>query len=190
MKPGTKGLIIVAICLLFAIFGYEYGRHKTPAKVVTVTKTITVDHDVIHTVTQVQKQIVYVKDQAKDVHRVVVVDKKPTGEVVTTTTLQDNTKTTTADASNQVTDKDKVEDHVIYKDREVTKTVINNTRPEWILGAEGGYNFGSSGSNLIPTLPNKLVVGVGAQKHLLGPIYGGISLQSNEVASVNLSLEF
>lgn len=190
MKPGTKALIIAAICLLFAIFGYEYGRHKTPAKVVTVTKTVTVDHDVVHTVTQVQKEIVYVQSQAKDVHRVVVVDKKPTGEVVTTTTLQDNTKTVTANTTDKVVNKDKVEDHVVYKDREVTKTVINNTRPEWILGAQGGYNFGSSGSNLIPTLPSKLVVGVGAQKHLFGPVYGGISVQSNEVASVNLSLEF
>jgi hypothetical protein len=190
MKPGYKILIIAAILALFTILGYEYGRHKTPAKVVTVTKTVTVDHDVIHTVTQVEKQVVYVQAQAKDVHKVVVIDKKPTGEVVTTTTLQDNTKITTSDTSNKQVEQNKMEDHVVYKDREVTKTVINNVRPNWLFGANGGYNFGDIGSNLIPGLPNKIVVGVSAAKRILGPVYGGVYLNSNEVAGVGLSLEF
>jgi hypothetical protein len=190
MKPGKKFIVIALICLLFSVFGYEYGRHKTPAKIVTVTKTVTLDHDVIHTVTQVQKEVIYVQQQAKDVHRVVIVDKKPTGEVVTTTTVQDNTKTTTGTAAEQVKNQDKAEDHVVYKDREVTKTVINNTRPEWILGLNGGYNLGNRSTNLVPIVPNKIIIGASAQKHILGPIYGGINVNSNEVVGLNLSLEF
>jgi|ERR1700690_125895 len=190
MKPGYKAFLIVAILFLFTTLGYEYGKHGVPAKVVTVTKTVTVDHNVIHTVTQVEKQIVYVKAEAKDVHRVITVDKKPTGEVVTTTTVQDNTKIATSDTVEKQTEQNKVEDHVIYKDREVTKTVINNVRPNWLLGANGGYNFGNGSSNLIPGLPNKIVVGVSAAKRILGPIYGGVYLNSNEVAGINLNLEF
>ena len=191
MKTGYKALIIVAILLLFTTLGYEYGRHKTPAKVVTVTKTVTVDHDVIHTVTKVDKQIVYVQAEAKDIHRVIVVDRKATGEVVTTTTVQDNTKIATSDHVNKEIEQNKMEDHVIYKDREVTKTVTNNVRPNWLFGAQGGVNIGSSDApNLIPGLPNRVVVGVSAQKRIVGPVYGGIWFNSNEVGGVGLSLEF
>jgi hypothetical protein len=190
MKPGYKVLIIVAILALFTTGGYEYGRHVTPARVQIVTKDKIVDHDVIKTVTKVEKQIVYVQSEAKDVHRVVVVDKKPTGEIVTTTTVQDNTKIATSNTTDQTKEQNKTEDHVIYKDREVTKTIVNNVRPNWLFGATGGYNFGSSGSNLVPGLPNKIVVGVSAAKRIVGPIYGGVYLNSNEVAGVGLSLEF
>lgn len=188
------GLITIG-ALLFAFLtgflGYEYGRYKTPAKIQTITKTVTVDHDVVHTVTQVQKQIVYVTKEDKDVHKVVVVDKKPTGEVVTTTTIEDKSKIATSNTTEKEIQKNKVEDHVVYQDREVTKTLINAVRPDWGIYLQGGYNFGD-GSSLIPgaILPNKAVVGVQINRRLLGPIYGQIWGHSTKEAGIGIGLEF
>lgn len=143
MNKIEKYLLIALgiIALLIAVF--MAGRYSTPTKVITKTVTET------KTVTQIQYQdkivdhIVYVKvkEQKKDTHTVVTTDKKPNGEVVTTTVVDNHvdTKTNTNQTTTNTNQINKTTNQTVDS-KSSTVTIKENGLPNWNLALMAGID--------------------------------------------------
>src|ERR1700761_3045131 len=132
-----KGKVIFAIALVIALLAaFFLGRHLTPSKVVTVTKTVekTVDHVVYKD--RVVTKVVYVKDKKQHEHIVTVVVQKPDGEKTTTTTEDENSDTEVSKNTNkdQSVSKNETKTNNIETN---SKTVLTYKQPSWMIGEIG-----------------------------------------------------
>jgi hypothetical protein len=196
----TRAVKVVGIVAL-VVGAYAYGRFGQPAKVVTTEKVVTVAQTQTVTTVDTQRVLDAIADVKKTVktHKVVVVDKKPTGETTTTITTdsqassdsqaQTQNKTNTAAQTQQT--------QIIYKDREVTKTVTDQTRPGWSLELDPGIDFaalaGRTTYSLLPSTGNPIlhytVIGASVQKRLFGPLYGGVWANTSGAGGLTLRLD-
>lgn len=202
MTNERKGIIgaIIAVIVMFCI-GYGTGRYAAPDKVVTTEKIVTVTQD--HVVTQVDTDKIINAFKAlntqKDVHTVRVIEKEKDGTTKITVTQDDKSK---SEATTQVQDKEKaqtvkVEDHIVYKDREITKTVEKN-RPSWGLSLQPGFELGTvlgagpQPYNLLSkALPGlHVMANVTLERRFLGPIFLGAWANTHMDAGLSLRLEF
>lgn len=156
---------IVVILLAGAFAG---GRYSNPGKTVehVVTQTVVQDHVV--TVEKVVTQTVYVKQVAKNVQTDTVVTKKADGTVVTETKVSDTTKIGVQEhqeSSSQLSQDTKL--------MESTKTdslkVTDSSKPQWHLHVDGG-----AGARFVGQTTPVLVIGVGIERRILGPLYLGV----------------
>lgn len=193
-------IAILAVLLLFA-GGYATGRYAAPDKVVVTEKTVTIQQD--HVVTQVDTDKILnalkTLNVQKDVHTVRIIEKEKDGTTKVTVTQDDKSK---SEASNQVQDKEKaqtvkVEDHIVYKDREVTKTIERN-RPAWVFSLQPGFEFGTALGlggqpyNLLNrALPGlHVMTNVTIERRLIGPLFIGAWASTHLDGGLSLRLEF
>jgi hypothetical protein len=137
--------------------------------------------------------------QQKNVHTKKVKVKAPDGTVTTTTETDDKSKTDSQTKTNE-TDKSKTtETKVVEKvvEKEVTKTV-ERSRPNWRLQVFTGIDVGaaigkSTPYSLLPSdsdLLRYVVLGIGVEHRLIGPLSTGVWVNSHAQGGLNLSLEF
>lgn len=203
MNPFKKYAIFAGIGLALVVGGYAAGRYAAPDKVVVTEKVVTVhDVQVVKTV-DTDAVIAAIKDvQAQQVtHKVTTKVKKPDGTVTQVTTTDTDTKT---DTNVKVNTEVKTQEATKTNDHTETQVTLTKTverdRPAWRLTLSPGLDIAEAlGHNqgtpysLIP--PNNaalkyLVLGVGLEHRLVGPISGGVWANSRGAGGLSLSLEW
>jgi hypothetical protein len=174
------------------------GRYATPDKIKTITQTVTIkDTSIKNKEVKTDTNIVY-KYIDRPVDRVITktIIKEPNGKVTETntdSTHQGNTEI------NQVKDVQtkvevQVKKEIVYQDRVVEKIVVNN-KNKLDFGASLGYSvFSSDATNLIPRLPDRMVVG-GYATYKIGdlfkmPIKAGASVNTRGDLSLIVGASF
>lgn len=163
--------IVVIIILLAAAFAA--GRYTLPAKVVTKTEVKTETKVVTQVKTEVVTKTVYVRVQAKNVHKEIDTIKKPDG-TVETKTVYDDRSTTTTEASSQAVEQQTISKNKTRETETKTDKVVDNQKPQWHLGLRlgaGGEFGGRDGFNL------KLGLGLQAERRILGPVFMGVWIE-------------
>lgn len=177
----------VVLCLIVFALGFGTAIFAQPAKVVEKTKTVT----------QYQDKIVY-QDRVVTKIQYVQVEKKHETSTSTTTTQKDGTSTTTTQTTtdtnnnvNQTTDTDenktKTETKYVTQIVEKTKTVLQ--QPDWRVYAGVGYQFAKFAGQNETGIPGMdgIVVQAGADRRIIGPVFLGVSLNTQYTAFLNLS---
>ena len=202
MLMTTKKEVLIISIIAVALFagGYGTGRFAAPDKVVTTEKVVTVTQDHLVTTVDTAKILDAIKNVnvQKDVHTIRIIEHQKDGTVKETVTTDDKSK---SESQIKTEDKEKaqsvrVEEHIVYKDREVTKTVERN-RPQWALGLTPGFDFAGalghgSAISLLPstaTIPH-LVLGADLTRRVIGPLSAGIWVNSAGMGGAVLRLEF
>lgn len=189
-KYKTPLLCVAAVgCVTGAFFT---GRSSAPVKTVEVTKTVEVEKKVVETQVQIVEKRIYVKDEARDVHRETVTVQQPDGTVTTTEVVDDKTKTKETDdqsssmASSTFTSEEKL------KSSETLK-IVDNRKPDWHLQVRGG-----AGALIQSPLSITGDVGIGVERRIVGPFflgaYGNVQFDTKAArgfaAGVSVGLEF
>jgi hypothetical protein len=195
-KKVVAAVVVVAVLVVGAFAG---GRYSAPDKIVTRTEVKTVATDRVVTQVDTDKILDALKtlNVQKDVHVVRVVEKEKDGTTKVTTTTDDKSK---SESSTQTQDKTqtetkKAEEKIVYQDRVETK-IVERTRPQWGFTLQPGFDFagalGHPSYSLLPsTIPvQHLVIGVGLDRRILGPLSVGVWVNSAGVGGLNLRLEF
>lgn len=178
-KIGIAGALVVA---LFA-GGYATGRYAAPERVVITEKVKEVKSEKIVESVDTAKILNALKTMnvAKDVHTVKIIERAPDGTTKTIITSDDKTKSESKSESQEKTKtvETKVVERIVYKEREVTKTV-ERIRPQWALALQPGFEFGAALGlggqpfNLLSAIPVKHVMAnVLLERRLLGPVFVG-----------------
>lgn len=169
---GAVLLVLVAFAL-----GYGTALRTRPAKVVTQVQTQTVYKDRIieH---QAKDRIVY-----RNVVRTVTVDRKPTGEVTTTTTIADHS-TDKTDVRANIDDRS---DGALSSN---STSVTVNARADWRVSALVGAEL-----SLKAPYFSGPAYGVEVDRRIIGPIWVGLwglrmPSGSSGVVGISLSGEF
>lgn len=175
--------IIILIAAAFA--GLLIGHFVKP-------KVNNITHETVktQTVTKIQyqdrlvTQIKYIKNKAEN-KTTVTTDKKPTGEVITTT-VADNVETNVNKNTDQTDTKT-----IASTSTSKTETVIDAGPPKWRLGASVGYNFlYLNGQSLgIPGMKGT-VVGLELDRNILGGFYIGLSVTTQATISLRLNYQW
>lgn len=142
MSGGTAGrtLLLLVAALVLLGGGYALGRYASPTKVVVTEKVREVVKEVVveKVKTEVQVVKVYVKSEAKKVHK--VTEEKPDGTKITTedenvdSVVKENTDTHSVEV--------KFVDRIVEKLVEKEKLVLKETRvPDWRVGAGVGISI-------------------------------------------------
>jgi len=180
----------IILCLLVFALGFGTAIFARPAKVVEKERVVT----------QYQDKVVY-QDRVVTQIKYVQVEKKHEQQTQTVTTHTDGTSTTvtqtTTDTNNnvnQTTDTDesktKVETKYVTQIVEKEKLVLN--QPNWRVYAGVGYQFAKFGGAPETGIPGMdgIVVQVGADRRIAGPVFLGVSLNTQYTAFLNLSAAF
>lgn len=193
-KSFVKGPAFVVIVAALAFAG---GRYSTPekTKIVTIDKVVETHHETTQIVQQINIDdlLKKVEDKTKFVDRDVVrvVTIKPDGTKTETVTDKSHIDTQQHVATSQnmkvseATDIKKILDD--YRAEEHSKTIVIDNSKNWRLGVMGGYSRNSSG---ILTGSTSLILGAFAERKLLGPISGGIWLNTQPGVGLQLSGSF
>jgi hypothetical protein len=169
-------LFLTLAALLLLLGAFAAGRYTVATK--TITKTETVVQEKV--VTQVQTQIQYVE---KKVYVTAVKDnvvtktdtiEHPDGTKETQTTTTDLSQTTTKD-TDQASSTAVVTEKVAETEKVDTKSekIVDSTKPQWILRADLG-----AGARFVGQLTPTMVVGLGADRRILGPVFMGVWVQT------------
>ena len=187
--------VLVAVLIAGAFLG---GRFSTPEKVKTVTQTVTVkSNETLNKDIKVEQNTVY-KYVDRPVDHIITrtVIKEPSGKV--TETVIDNTHQGNTEVLGKETIKKEVEiqikKEIVYQDRIVEK-VVENDNKKLDFGINLGYSiFTKDETNLIPSLPKRMVVG-GYATYKVGevfklPIKLGIDVTSRGDLGITLGVNF
>jgi hypothetical protein len=201
MSTDSKSKVAKVLIVVALVAGaYAFGRYATPTKVIVTEKIVTVEKQVVVTQTKTEVQIVQVHDLQKDVHRVAVTEKKPDGTTVTTVTTDDKSKSKTDTTTNGKSETDKSETKLITQDKETSKVVIRDSKPQWSLTLQPGFEFGealglgSGGSyNLLsralPMAPH-MMANIGIEHRFVGPVFVGAWANTRLDAGLSIRLEW
>jgi hypothetical protein len=185
--PRLRAAIVLVLVFMLG-FGSAFYAH--PAKVVEKEKIVE------HTKVQIQYQDrivekkVYVQVEKKHEHTETVQTKKPDGTVVTLTKQDADTNTGTNETTDSTATHTLTE--VKYVDRIVEKEKLVLRQPDWRVMVGVGYAFATLAGQPEIGLPSMhgLVVQAGADRRILGPVFVGVSLNTQGTAFVNLSAVF
>jgi hypothetical protein len=203
MTALKKYSILVGIGLALVVGGYATGRYAAPDKVVVTKEIVTVkDTQIVKVVDQdaILKAISNLNVQ-KDVHKVKTVVKAKDGTETTTVTTDDKSKSesqTKTDASVVTHATDTTQQH---ETSTITVTkLVERDRPNWRLSLMPGLDLAevlghNQGTpyNLLPSSDAMLkyvVVGVGLEHKLIGPVSGGLWANSRGAGGLILTLEW
>lgn len=202
MTTKNTAILVSVVALLCLAGGFGAGRYAAPTKTVVTEKVVTVTTDKVVTTVDTDKILNALKtmNTQKDVHTVRIIEKAKDGSTKVTVTQDDKSK---SEATSQVQDKTqtvqtKVEEHVVYKDREVTKTVERLSRAQWSLALQPGFEFGTALGlggepyNLLDrVLPIKHVMAnLTIERRLLGPLYVGAWTNTHLDGGLSLRMEW
>lgn len=173
MTPRVISVFVITGLVLLT-GGFVAGRYTTTPKVITTetVKVVEVEKQVVVTQKEVEVKIVRVVEKSTDKTKVTTTATGKDGATTTTTTEREHIDTrvvTDTEGKGKDTTVAQREAATQVDRTSVVKPVDN--RPSWLVGAYAGGGF--SGSNLIPGLPTWSVIGVSAEKRILGPIWGG-----------------
>lgn len=194
VKSKWKYFAVAGITVL----AFLSGKYSTPEKVKTVTQTITVkDVSTTNQKLDQESKVVYTYVD-RPVDRVItkVVVREPTGKITETTTESTHQgNTTVAETKDKKKEVEiQVKKEIVYQDRVVEK-VVKNSSNKLDFGARLGYSvFTQDSNNLIPSIPNRMVVG-GYATYQVGtifniPIKTGLDLSSRGDVSFVLNGSF
>lgn len=187
-----RWLALVLLALVLFGGGYGVGRWAQPAKI--VEKTVTVEKVVEKTTekTEDHTQVNASHDTSDDkkIHRVTVEVKKPDGTTTTTKTEDISSDKDTHDKS--VTTEVKYVDRVVEKwqDKIVTKEVEKLAQPRWDVYAGVGVDvlhYLGQPQHGVPNMQG-VVVQVGGDVRVGGPIWLGVFANTESVVGLNLRL--
>jgi len=193
--------ILAGLALVLAGGSFAAGRYSAPDKVVTVEKVREVEKQVIVKVVETDKVIEALKNvsQQKNVKTKKVTVKAPDGTTTTTTETEDKTKTDTQDKTKEAETTKEVETKVVEKivEKEVTK-IVERSRPNWRLQLQTGFDVAALTNradpySLLPSdsdLVRYMVLGIGVERRLLGPLSAGAWANTHGMGGLTLSLEF
>ena len=193
--------ILAGLALVLVGGGYAAGRYAAPDKVVVTERVVTV-HDIqIVKVVETDKVLAALKNvtQQKNVKTKKVTVKAPDGTTTTTTETEDKTKT---DSQEKTKEEEKtktveIKKEIEIQERVVTKTVERN-RPDWKLSLQTGFDVAaltgkSTPFSLLPSdsdLVRYMVLGLGVEHRLIGPLSAGAWANTHGMGGLTLSLEF
>lgn len=189
LKTHPKVSIGVLLLLAFAL-GFGSAVYAKPAKTVEKTKIVTQIQDKIVYQDRWQTKTVYVEAEKKHEHTETTETKKPDGTVV----VQTKTDTDTSDDINKQASTDAT--HQMTETKYITQTIEKEKlvlrQPDWRVYAGLGYAFAGFAGQSEIGLPglHGLVVQAGADRRILGPVFFGISLNTQGTAFANLSVSF
>ncbi len=169
VKSRAWKLSVVVVLITAA---YATGRYTTKPKTVekVVTQTLVQDHVV--TVEKVVTQTVYVKQVNKDVTTDTVVTKKPDGTVITEKKTSDQTKIGINEKQASSLSVDVTDVHTVESKTETLK--ITDATKQYHLRLDIG-----AGARFVGQLTPILSFGVGAERRIIGPFFGGLWVHSN-----------
>lgn len=178
------------LCLLVFGLGYGTSFYAHPAKVVEKEKIVTQVQTKVEYKDRVVTQKVYVQAEKKKTHSTTTTVKNKDGSSTTTTTTDTSTDETAS--NHQTTDEQKqqvvtkVETQIVEKEKLVLR------EPDWRVYAGVGYQFATLGGAPQTGISgmNGVVVQVGADRRIVGPVFVGLSLNTQYTAFVNLSAAF
>lgn len=169
-----RWLLTGAAALAACGLAFTAGRISGPVKTIETVKTVTVEKVVTKTEVQVVEKVVekkvYVKAVARDVHTETVTTKAPDGTVTTKVTTDDKTKVGVTNTDIAKTDINASASATTTDDKVVKTEMTKITEsyiPQWHLGLRAG------GGLTLPRSPT-LVVGVTAERRILGPVFAGL----------------
>jgi hypothetical protein len=176
MTPWKRYAVIAVVAVLALAGAFSAGRFSAPLK----TETVEVEK-VVYKNREIEKKVfvqVAAKTETKIVYRDKVTKKDGTVEEheVEKTDTKEDTKTNTV--------ADKAIESIVYRDREVTKTVT--LRPDWRFGVLVGVQYPP------PLLPiaGPLVLGVHADRRIVGGLWAGLWIQTGGSFGASVSFEF
>lgn len=178
------------LCLLVFVLGFGSSFYAHPAKVVEHTKVVTQTQTKVEYKDRVVTQKVYVQAEKKHTHTTTTTTKKPDGSSTTTTTT--DTSTDESASNHQTTDQQnqgvvtQVQTQIVEKEKLVLRP------PDWRIYAGVGYQFAKFGGAPETGIPgmNGAVVQVGVDRRILGPVFLGVSLNTQYTAFVNVGATF
>ncbi len=200
MSPKQIALAVTAVVVLVG-GGFAAGRYSVPEfqKEEAREKIVYVDRAVSSVDTDKILNAIKTLSQQKDVHTTKKTVKAPDGTITTEVETTDKTKTESKTETHEQEKKVevRVEERLVYKDRETIKTIERN-RPQWSLELQPGFDFGSAiggGAryNLFPSSIGVLkhaIVGMSIERRIIGPFSGGIWANSAGMAGLTLRIEF
>lgn len=205
LKSGSfkKYATLVGIGLALLVGGYATGRYAAPDKVVVTKELVTVhDTQIVKVVDQdaILKAISNLNVQ-KDVHKVKTVVKAKDGTETTTVTTDDKSKSESqTKVDTQVVTHAVDTTHTTDTTRLTVTKLVERDRPNWRLSLMPGLDLAevlghNQGTpyNLLPSSDAMLkyvVVGVGLEHRLAGPISGGLWANSRGAGGLILTLEW
>jgi hypothetical protein len=174
ITENKSTIIKVVIVIALLVGAFAAGRYTLPAKVVEVEKVVEVVKEVVKTEIQVVEKKVYIKGEARDVVREVVIVKAPDGTETTKITETDKTKTveaSTQESSSQATVV-KTEDKAVAVER---VTVTENPK-DWHLSLSVG-----AGARFIGEMTPEIAFGLTVERRIVGPFFMGLNLAAEAV---------
>jgi hypothetical protein len=183
-------VLMVLACMLCLALGVGIGRYATPAKVVEKEKIVTVTKTDEKEKTQTHTTINQTHDEQKDkkIHRVVVETKHPDGTSTKTTTEDINNTDDTHDAQVKTEIKYVDREVVKWQDRIVDKESKQLKGPDWHVYAGVGVSiphYLGQPDVGVPGLQG-WVVQAGAERRILGPVWGGVFLNTQGTIGITL----
>lgn len=185
--PNVRATIVILLVFLLG-FGTAFYTH--PAKIVEHTKIQTVTKTDIQYKDRIVTQKVYVQAEKKHTHTETTTVKKPDGTAETKVVTDENVDESKSNNTNTTDNKQEVVTQVVTQTITKDKLVLN--QPDWRLGAGVGYSFATLGGAPQIGLPGMkgLVVQVQADRRILGPVFVGLSLNTQWTAFINVSAAF
>jgi hypothetical protein len=195
-KKVRKWAIISVVLICTHALAYASGRYMVPEKVIereTVrVEKVEVEKQVV--VVQEKIQIVKIKDTDKqqNIHREERIVEHPDGLKETQKTEDINVTTVIREKDVQYVDRDivKEKETIKYQDREVIKEkIVENSKPNWRVGALVGYDVG----RFDPSFTPGLVYGGVAERRIIGPVsvgLWGLSTGKYGTYGLTVNLEF
>ncbi len=162
--------VLAVVVLLVGAFAT--GRYTVQATVVEKEKVVTVEVEKVVTVEKVVEKKIYVYVEKKDTHTETVETKQPDGTVITKTVTDTKTDTTASSVETKVDDKAVTTTSTETKVDDKSKTTT--AKAEWRLRVDAGAGARFGTGQLIPIL----VLGVGAERRIVGPFWMGVWAQT------------
>lgn len=194
-SPVAPIIILILGILFFAAGTYLTMSALNPAKTETVAKEKEETKEVIKYVYIKEKEETKEEKEDKKENKIVKKDKttvkKPDGtvEIKETTSVE-----TQSDSSKIKVEVQKVIEYVdkekiVYKDREVTKTVTVTNQKDWKVGVLLGTSLYPL-PEVSPTAPyiNPIIVGVQVDRRIIGPFNAGLWVQTRSFKTVEAGL--
>ena len=186
IKGHPKLLVLLLIVLAF-LGGYGSAYFGHPAKIVEHTQIKTVTETKIQYQDRIVTQKVYVEVEKKHEHTETTTTKKPDGTTETHTTTDDNIDESQSNNTNTTAQHQETVTQVVTKTVYKDKLVLR--QPDWRVFAGVGFAFSTLAGQPEVGLPSMhgLVVQAGADRRILGPVFLGVSLNTQGTGFVNLS---
>lgn len=189
MKAHPRLRAAIVLVIVFAL-GFGTSFYVKPAQVIEKEKIVEHIKTEVQYKDKIVEKKVYVAVEKKHEIATTTVNTHPDGTATTTTTtttdVNSGVNETTDTTATHVITETKYVDRIVEKEKQVLR------QPDWRVGVGLGYSFATLAGQPEIGLPSMhgLVVQAGAARRILGPVFVGVSLNTQGTAFVNLSASF